>query len=499
MRKRTIWIIVASVGIVAIAAVVLLLFFLTPKTGVEPTFWPNDGWRIGTPEEQGFDSVKLTAALQAIVDHGIQIDSLLLIRNGYVVLDAYFYPFDAGLMHDLASVTKSFTTTLVGIAIDQGKLSLDDTMLSFFPDRSIANVDARKESITIRDLASMRNGLQSGCMVGDEATLNAMRANEDWLQAALDREAVQDPGNNFCYDSPGMHILSGILQAVSGETEAEFARQYLFEPLNIQEYYWQPDPQGVSHGWGDLFLKPVDAARLGYLWLNGGVWDGKQIVSAEWVKAAITEYSNKGSEGYGYGWWVYDDNYAASGRNGQTIKVYPEWNLIIVVTGHGMELGEISPYLEPAFVDPENPLPANPEGVAGLKAKVAELAVGSQQVQTGPLPEIATQISGGEFVFDTNPDRISSMIFTFEGATQAHLQVTIDSTPYDWPIGLDGTYRENGQGFACRGYWVDEDMFALEIFDGMQFIFRNFTFSGESVEVTLVGTSIRYFGQLQMP
>ncbi|RPI21026.1 MAG: class C beta-lactamase-related serine hydrolase, partial [Chloroflexota bacterium] len=192
-----------------------------------PDYWPTNGWRTSTPEEQGFDSAKLAAGLQEIQDKQIAIDSLLIIHNGYIVLDAHFDPYDGTFPHDQASVTKSVMTTLIGIAADQGKIDLDATMVSFFPNRTIANLDERKQQITVRDLASMVNGMESGCYEGDHPTIEAMMVNPDWVQAALDRAMVAEPGTEFCYDSPGMHLLSAVLQEATGMTALEFARQNL--------------------------------------------------------------------------------------------------------------------------------------------------------------------------------------------------------------------------------------------------------------------------------
>jgi CubicO group peptidase (beta-lactamase class C family) len=143
-----------------------------------PDYWPTKGWRTSTPEEQGFDSAKLAEGLQDIQARQIDIDSLLIIRNGYIVLDAHFDPYDGTFPHDLASVTKSVMTTLIGIAADQGKLDLDAPVVSFFPDRTIANLDERKARMTVQHLARMVNGMESGCLEGDEPTIDAMRANQ---------------------------------------------------------------------------------------------------------------------------------------------------------------------------------------------------------------------------------------------------------------------------------------------------------------------------------
>jgi CubicO group peptidase (beta-lactamase class C family) len=133
-------------------------------------------------------------------------------------------------------------TTLIGIAADQGKLKLDDPMLSFFPDREIANRDERKERITVAHLASMSSGMQ--CAADDEITMDKMRASQDWVQFALDRQSLREPGTKFAYCSLDMHLLSAILQQATGMTTLDFAQKYLFEPLDIQDLYWPADPPG---------------------------------------------------------------------------------------------------------------------------------------------------------------------------------------------------------------------------------------------------------------
>ncbi len=346
MRTRTIVIGLLAVVILIVLAIVLIPRLLNPEQVSIANLLAYA--RIGEPARRRSKVLiltKLAEGLQALQENNVNIDSLLIIRNGYVILDAYFYPYDNSIPHKLASVTKSFTTTLIGIAVDQGKIQLDQPMVSFFPDRTIANLDARKNSITVRHLVSNMNGFKSGCLSGDEPTLDAMRSNPDWVQAALDRKVVEEPGTRFCYDSPGMHLLSAILQEATGMTELDFARKNLFEPLGISEVYWQSDPQGYTHGWGDLYLKPRDAAKIGYLWLNQGVWDGKQIVSAAWVADSVKAHSNGGMDDYGYGWWVSEDSYYAFGRGGQNIKVYPAYNAIVVTTGSGFEYDQISPLL----------------------------------------------------------------------------------------------------------------------------------------------------------
>lgn len=441
-----------------------------PEAGV---YWPTAGWHSSPPEAYGVDSAQLAEALLTIRRQEIQIHSLLVIRNGQVLVDAAFYPYDGRTVHDLASVTKSVMTTLIAIAADQGKLSLDAPMVSFFPERTIANLDARKERITVRHLASMASGLESLGFAQDEGSLPAMWARPDWVQFALDREVVTEPGTHFVYDSPGMHLLSAILQQATGMTALEFAREYLFAPLGIEEVIWRSDPQGFNHGWGDLYLQPHDAAKLGYLWLNQGVWEGRQIVSKEWVETShMAQIQIEGDDDdYGYGWWISpeDGTYSAEGRGGQSIKLVPSLDIIVVTTGGGFDYDQqIDPLLSATLVDPDHALPANPAGVAQLEAAIAAVTQPPEAQPVAPLPDTAQTVSGQTYVFGPNPLEVDALRFEFDESAEARLYVTpaggAELPP--WPIGLDEVYRLFPGEFdlpqGLRGGWVDEQTFVFE-------------------------------------
>jgi CubicO group peptidase (beta-lactamase class C family) len=441
----------------------------------------------------------------------------LLIRNGSAVVDAYFYPFDGSTVHNLASVTKSIMPALVAIAAEQGKLSLDAPMLSFFPERTIANRDALKERITVRHLASMSSGLEC-TRDGDEATLQEMEASPDWVQFTLDRRVVWEPGAHFVYCSPAIHLLSPILQQATGMTALDFGRQNLFAPLGIEDVLWESDPQGFSAGWAELYLHPHDMAKIGYLWLNGGVWDGKQIVPRTWVEASVTTQMAETDTGdaYGYGWWLSpaDDDitvYSANGRGGQHIKVVPDWNLIAVTTGGGFDFDEIDPLLLPTLVDLEKPLPANSEGVAELQSAVTTVAQPPAPQPVAPLPDTAREVSGKTFAFEPNPAEVETALLEFNEADEATLQVKsfgIDQV-IRAPIGLDGIYRissgEHNLAQGYRGYWADAQTFILEydnIANNDHAIFR-LRFDGERLVMTGQETAhevgMQFEGVMQNP
>jgi CubicO group peptidase (beta-lactamase class C family) len=495
MRPRTIVIGLGSLVVLAVLAVVLVPRLFGPAQHFPESYWPTQGWRTSTPEEQGFDAGKLAEGLEAL--RGSGLNSLLVVRNGYVVLDAYLYPYDNTIPHKLASVTKSVMTTLIGIAVDQGKIELDQPMVSFFPNRAIANLDARKERITVRHLVSMRNGFESGCLAGDEPTLNAMRANPDWVQAALDRNMIQAPGTGFCYDSPGMHLLSAILQEATGMTALDFARQNLLEPLGIREVVWQSDPQGITHGWGDLYLRPRDAAKIGHLWLNNGVWEGQQVVSAAWVADSVTAHSSAGGDGYGYGWWVSEDNYYALGRGGQNIRLYPSYNAIVVTTASGFDYDQLAPWLTAAFVDPNEPLPANPASVAKLNETLTALAQAPHPWPSGPLPDTPAAIAGKTYLFEPNATDLESLRLEFT-STEVTLHMNLEGRDVVWPIGLDGTYRLASTGQGLRGYWVDPQTLAIEVFeDGLSTL--RLYFEEDGVEISSPERGFRFEGRIEDP
>jgi CubicO group peptidase (beta-lactamase class C family) len=500
------------IAVSLLAAVVLVLISLAPlawlatagyRTPVRvpaPDYWPTDGWRTSSPEAQGFDSAKFAQGLQSIHEKHVDIDSLLIIRNGYVVLDAHFDPYDGTFPHDMASVTKSVMTTLIAIAAEQGQLDLDQPMVSFFPNRAIANLDDRKKGITVRHLASMRNGMESGCYEGDEPTLLAMRANSDWVQAALDRPMVAEPGTGFCYDSPGMHLLSAILQEATGMTALDFARQHLFQPLGIHEAIWESDPQGYSRGWGDLHLLPEDLAKIGFLYLHRGNWDGRQIVSEAWVLDAVRMHSQfvEPDPGYGYGWWITDKDYQAAGRGGQRVRVMASRNLLVVATGAGFDYAEVESWLIPMLLLMKDSRPDNPQGQAALEAALASVGQSETAWAATAAPETAARVSGRTYQCDTNPAAIETTRMVFDDPQQATLFLKMDGAEMVLPIGLDGSFHLSSFGAGYRGAWEDAQTFYFETFD-IGVLHRQVRFEGDGLEVNLPEAGLTIVCEAQNP
>jgi CubicO group peptidase (beta-lactamase class C family) len=247
----------------------------------EDVYWPTEAWRVAAPEEQGMDAALLQEMLDAIEEQNLYIDGMVVVHNGYIVAEKYYAPYQQDSPHEMYSITKSVVSALIGIAIQEGYIhSVDDPVLGFFPERTFENDDALKQSITLEHLLTMSSGL---AWDWDE-----MVSTRDWVQYVLDQLMYIEPGVEFYYGSGNAHVLSAIIQETSGLSSDDFAQQYLFDPLGIAETNWQRAIDGIAKGGWGLKMTPRDMAKLGYLYLKQGKWDGRQIIPAGWIEATTT-------------------------------------------------------------------------------------------------------------------------------------------------------------------------------------------------------------------
>lgn len=312
-----------------------------------PDYWPTDGWRTSLPELQGMSSAPLQELHDFIRAEDLPIDSLLVVRNGYIVYEDYPDPvmFHQDSLHTLYSVTKSFTSALVGIAIGQGYIDdVHDPVISYFPNRTIANLDAWKQAMTIEDLLNMMPGLQwdewSYPYSDMRNSYVQMMGNTDWVQFVLDRPMAVEPGTVFVYCGGASHLLAAIVRETTGLSPFQYATQYLFGPLGITTAFWASDPQGVNVGGAGLALQTRDMAKFGFLYLNNGTWAGQPVIPSAWVtqsrQSAVNPWSGTG---YGYQWWkiLTLGTFEARGMNNQWIVVQPANQLVIALTAHDTE------------------------------------------------------------------------------------------------------------------------------------------------------------------
>jgi CubicO group peptidase (beta-lactamase class C family) len=305
------------------------------------------------PESQGMDSGKLNEMLAEIERQHLTIDSVLVIRDNVIVLEKYWNGYQPDSTHELYSVTKSFVSALVGIAIDQNALKgVDQKVIDFFVGRSFANPDPRKSSMTLDHVLTMSSGLR---WEEGDPEYQALYTSRDWVSNMLDRPMVAAPGTQFNYCSGCTHLLSAMIQQSTKMNSRDFAHKVLFQPLGITYYTWELNPQGAAIGGWGLKLAPRDMAKLGDLYLHQGTWNGQQIISRKWIETSVRSHIPSPSGGYGYQWWIYPDlnAYAALGRYGQMIFVQPETDLVVIFTatidGDNHELELIRNYVLPSL------------------------------------------------------------------------------------------------------------------------------------------------------
>jgi CubicO group peptidase (beta-lactamase class C family) len=341
-RSRLVWIVVAT--LVAVGAVVVGLVLVVPGRAPpgarNASDWPTESWATSTPEEQGMDSGKLKALMAYIDEHDMAVDSILVVRHGRIVLEEYGPGYTPSLRHPLYSVTKSVTSMLVGIAIDQGFIEgLDVPVTRLLPDYDSANPDPRREQMTLEHLLTMSDGIDwrehDFPYEDDRNIVGQAELSADAVQFVLDRPMARAPGEAWAYNSGASILLGAILEEATGRNLVLFAREVLFDPIGVGTVYWEQMSDGHYQTGGGLHMAPRDMARLGYLMLHNGNWNGEQIVPADWVaRSTRTHYQAFGPYGYGYQWQILPGGrgYRAEGLYQQYIYVLPEADMVIVAT-----------------------------------------------------------------------------------------------------------------------------------------------------------------------
>lgn len=473
----------------------------TTKLPPLPESFPTQEWLYSSPEMQGVNSAKLTEALQTIKQKEMAVDSLMIVRNGYVVLDTYFYPFQKGLAHDVASVTKSVTATLIGIAIQEGFIkSIDQPISDFFPERQ-AWFEG-KPVITIKHLLSMTSGYDCGYK-GVEDELFEMRSQENWGDYILQLPQIKTPGSEFSYCSCNTHLLSVILNRATGSNALAFADRYLFSPLGIEGAEWPGDPQDNNLGSGDLRIQPKDMAKIGYLYLNKGKWQDKQIVPTEWVAASSKAINTEAEStlSYGLGWWIlppdYGKMFAARGRGGQEIIIWPDQQTVVVMTAHNADIGEIAPLLT-AAIQSNKALPANDKAYHELlQTSVALMDPPQENIKVSPLPAIAKEITNRVYLLSQSRLELNKTSLDFRHAYASKAPYFIanmwrNNQQYQLKVGLDNRYRMNETGPSelpnlMKGHWTSDNQLQFEFQDigGLNQLNFQLTFKGDDVLINV--------------
>jgi CubicO group peptidase (beta-lactamase class C family) len=460
-----------------------LLFFNASFSQLQKT------WKVSAPEEQGMNSLILANAIKNFKQDGINIHSLLIIKNDHVVLDVCFYPFQKNYVHDLASVTKSITSLLIGIAIDKKFIKNEnEPVFQYFPEYTITNDTLKK--ITIKDLLNMSSGLRCSWDDG-EKELNQMTNSADWVKFMFSLPFDTMPGQKFSYCSGNFYLLAEILQRTTKMTCHVFAKKYLFDPLNFKESYWLENYKSVNQGWGDLHMHPYDLAKIGCLLLNNGKWNDKQIISNEWLEKIKPLYYIHGTESYGYGWWLDSENpdeIQALGRGGQRLFILREKKIVMVATGGGFDAGDIDNYALQSIKSFNKNKNYNDQLLDQVKV------AGSEDMTSPAIIEDKFSINELNKTFQFNKNDLKLKTIRFEQRNKDdYIILDFDNgTKEEHLIGMNDQYKISkeptfGLPMAVKGRWINDN--TLEInYNRLcrieDFKFR-ITFKGNSIELTI--------------
>lgn len=444
---------------------IFIFFFSANAFGDSSLYFPDEKWRVSTPEEQGMSSHTLAVMVEKILLSPNSIDSVTIIRNGYMVLDICFYPFQEDTEHIIHSCTKSVMSTLIGIAIDKGYIKdVNQRLLDFFPGISLSNMTPTKKHITLENVLTMSTGLESRDSYKYKwAGLIKMKKSRDWTKYMLDLPMKEEPGNKFEYSNGTSYLLSALLQNKTGMRSLEFAKEHLFNPLDIQQIKWKTNLQGIDVGYGEMWLKPHDMAKFGWLFLKKGKWKDKTIVSEKWVVNATKGRLDADLfDQYGYQWWVGKNGwYAAVGYGGQRIFVVPQFDMVAVFTSHKAFRKSdrfMRNYVLKSVVSDQSVEPNHPEGL-----RLKNLAVKAKTPpERSPVAELSTftkAISGKKYYLSANRAGFTDFTIILEaGKSHAILKYGVNNKNYTLEMGLDGIYRTTevyGEKIGIKGEWLN--------------------------------------------
>jgi CubicO group peptidase (beta-lactamase class C family) len=434
-----------------------------------------------SPEAQGISSAAIRAFVDAADRQALGLHSVELLRNGHVVAAGWWRPYAPERPHMLYSLSKSFASTGIGLLADAGRLSLDDRVLQFFADDAPTEIGPNLAAMRVRDLLAMATGHHA-----DVTQALRDRADGDWIKAFLAQPVEHEPGTHFAYNSAATFMLSAIVQKLTGDTLLAFLEPRLLAPLGIAGATWESNPQGINVGGWGMSITTDDIARFGQLYLQRGVWQGRRLLSEEWVAQATSAQVSNASEsnvdwrqGYGFQFWRCRHNaYRGDGAFGQFCVVMPDQGAVLAITSGTPDmqavLNAVWEHLLPAF-KPE-PLPEDPDALAALRRTLAGLTLPGPAGDRSS-PEAARH--AGAYRFAPNDQGLESAAFDFaEGVGTLILRMAGDDErlacgadawlPGESRLLLDGrgvrpAAPRGARPVAARGAWADASTFVATL------------------------------------
>lgn len=364
-----------------------------------------------TPEAQGISPAAIISFVETADRNVDSLHSFMLVRHGHVVAEGWWSPYNAESPHSLYSLSKSFCSTAVGLAIAEGKLSLDDPILKFFPDDAPAEPSENLKAMRVRDLL---------CMATGHKTEPPRTPEQAWTKTFLAQPVPFKPGTHFLYNTSATYMLSAIVQKVTGQTLLDYLRPRLFAPLGIEHPTWETSPQGISTGGYGLSIRTEDIARFGQLYLQKGKWQDKQLVSEAWIKTATSRHITtgrdvKGDWGQGYGfqfWRCRHGAYRGDGAFGQYCIVMPEQDAVLAITSGVRDLQGVLNVVWDKLLPGMKPsaLPPDEEVRTKLQHTLAGLTLRPQKGTASP-----AKVSGKKYIFPANPRNLEAISLLSDG------------------------------------------------------------------------------------
>jgi CubicO group peptidase (beta-lactamase class C family) len=314
--------------------------FLPALNVFDTTFgdlFPSANLSRKSPESQGVSSQGILDFLTAAKESGLEWHSFMLLRHGHVVAEGWWKPFDAAYKHTLYSLSKSFTSSAIGFLVQEGKITVEDSVISFFKEEAPQYPSENLKAMKIKHLLTMNTG--------HEKEANVRESKDSWVKTFLAQEVKYEPSTHFLYNTPATYVLGAILHKVTGQKLEDYLAPRLFQPLEITGYDWETSPQGLNTAGYGLRVKTEDIAKFGQFYLQKGSWKGKQLLSETWINEATSKQTtsqagdNDWSQGYGYQFWRCKPGfYRGDGAYGQFCMVMPDQDAVLVMTCESWDL-----------------------------------------------------------------------------------------------------------------------------------------------------------------
>ena len=453
-----------------IGSILFLSISINPQAQTQE---PSLGFPESTPEEQGISSEAILDFVHTLEEKIDAVHSFMLIRHGHQIAQGWWAPYDAQTPHLMHSLSKSFTSTAIGLAIGEGKLSLDDPVSFFFPDYLPDSQTYNLKAMRIRDLITMNTGhMEEPWAFGQE----------NWAKFFLNSDIPLKPGTHFKYNSMATYMLSAIIQKVTGEQLVDYLSPRLFDPLGIPKPHWDECPLGINTGGWGLRIRTEDIAKLGQLYLQKGVWQGKRVLSKEWVEMASSKQTSNGSnpdndweQGYGFQFWRCRHNcYRGDGAMGQFCIVIPDHDAVVAITSGVNDMGAVMQVVWDKLLPAMKPeaLPPHSKALDALKQKTDNLNLAP--VTGEAKSPIAKKIQKKAFSLLNNDLGVNYISFHLD-KKEPYLSIEMEHGTEQVAIGWGKFQRSKithhlphlknvPSDVAASGAWIDPQTYQLKMY-----------------------------------